>query len=548
MTKSIKRNVIVSSLLAICLCVSLIAGATFAIFTSESKVNIAVTSGKVKVTATISDFAAYSPKLISAEEGNAILDDTNMAVDAADENEKIFGNGGTAKLSYAEDGTAIIELRSITPGDSVTFKITVTNHSNVKAKYRTLVAKADGSDDVLYGALVFNVGGMTVDGKSAWNELAPVTDDNGAEVAAYECGVELPAKVSGEEYMGKTCSIVFAVEAVQGNVDTTETVVVGQDALNNDLTLADLKDENGNISPVEVTLGDAETTDIAYSEHSSGYTGKGVMLGSTNLNKYGATPAAVGEYKFTFKDGTITSAATGYSSIDGYKDTSVYMLVPANSDVVFENMTFNGVVSFDIQKYTSPWSNLNSITFKNCVFNGIIIGTCPASNVTFDGCVFNAYTNTASANNSNPIWWREDTEGSDANANPIKTFTFVNNKVTSTRPVKIERVGKTVSPIFTIKNNTFDISAQADDTVTKNMAVNIGMGEKPNLPFTLIDDGNIISANTAALYTAALASGSNQYKEMSGMKVTDADGNDKVITAMVWKTTTGETFELKTVD
>lgn len=48
MTKSIRRNVIVSALLAICLCASLIAGATFAIFTSESKVNIAVTSGNLK--------------------------------------------------------------------------------------------------------------------------------------------------------------------------------------------------------------------------------------------------------------------------------------------------------------------------------------------------------------------------------------------------------------------------------------------------------------------------------------------------------------------
>ena len=223
------------------------------------------------------------------------------------------------------------------------------------------------------------------------------------------------------------------------------------------------------------------------------------------------------------------------------------MLVPGNSDVVFENMTFNGVVSFDIQKYTSPWSNLNSISFKNCIFNGIIIGTCPASNVTFDGCTFNAYTNTTSANNSNPIWWREDTEGSGANANPIETFTFVNNKVIGTRPVKIERIGKTVSPIFTIKNNSFDISAQAGDTVTKNMAINIGMGENPNLPFTLIDEGNTISANTAALYTASLTGGSNWYKETSGMKVLDGNGNNKVITALVWKTTTGETFELKTV-
>ena len=365
---------------------------------------------------------------------------------------------------------------------------------------------------------------------------------------------------AGNDYQGMAIEgIAITVVATQDTVEydsfgkdydenATYPVVVSQSQLNTTLTLNDLKDESGKVSPVEVTLGDTATADINYKENNSGYTGKGVMLGSTKLNKYAAAPAAAGEYKFTFKDGTITSTATGYGSIDDYKNTSVYMLVPGNSDVVFENMTFNGVVSFDIQKYTSPWSNLNSITFKNCTFNGIIIGTCPASNVTFDGCTFNAYENTTSPNNSNPIWWREDTEGSGANANPIKTFTFVNNKVTGTRPVKIERIGKTVSPIFTIKNNTFDIRAQADDTVTKNMAINIGMGENPNRPFTLIDDGNTISSNTAALYTASLTGGSNWYKEMPGMKVLDGNGNEKVITAMVWKTTTGATFELKSVD
>ena len=331
------------------------------------------------------------------------------------------------------------------------------------------------------------------------------------------------------------------VKTPEGQLTTTE-------KLNGALELENIEtDENGK-KQVAVLMGDNEAADIAYSEHSSGYTGKGVLLGSTKLNKYGIAPAGVGDYSFLFSEGTINSAATGYASIDGYKDTSVYMLLPANSDVTFENMTFNGVVSFDIQKYTSPWSNLNSLTFKNCTFNGIIIGTCPASNVTFDGCTFNSYTNTAYANNSNPIWWREDTEGSGANANPIKTFTFVNNKVTGTRPVKIERIGKTVSPVFTIKNNAFDISKQAGDKETKNMAINIGMGENPHLPFTLIDDGNTVSANTAALYTASLTGGSNWYKETSGMKVLDGKGNAKVITAMVWKTTTGATFELKSVD
>lgn len=368
-------------------------------------------------------------------------------------------------------------------------------------------------------------------------------------------------KSAGNDYQGMAIEgIAITVVATQDTVendsfgntydkDATYPVVVSRNELNTSLTLDALKDENGKVSPVEVTLGNTAAADISYSENNSGYTGKGVMLGSTKLNKYAAAPAEEGQYKFTFKDGTITSAATGYGSIDNYKDTSVYMLVPGNSDVVFENMTFNGVVSFDIQKYTSPWSNLNSITFKKCTFNGIIIGTCPASNVTFDGCTFNKYTNTTSANNSNPIWWREDTEGSGANANPIKTFTFVNNEVIGTRPVKIERIGKTVSPIFTIKNNKFDISAQAgDDAVKKNMAINIGMGENPNRPFTLIDEGNTISANTAALYTASLTGGSNWYKATSGMKVLDGNGKAKVITAMVWKTTTNETFELKSVD
>ena len=79
------------------------------------------------------------------------------------------------------------------------------------------------------------------------------------------------------------------------------------------------------------------------------------------------------------------------------------------------------------------------------------------------------------------------------------------------------------------------------------MAINIGMGENPKLPFTLIDEGNTISANTAALYTVAF-SGSNSYKAVSGMKVQDSHENAKTITAMVWKTTTGETFELKSVE
>ena len=473
-----------------------------------------------------------------------------------------FKNNGNLALKYSINMNIVDETVGINKSGQ---EYKLSDYLKVK----TLSQEASGIGDICID-LAFSARNDGLGYTNTANFKDATVLDHDLFLAPGEVGNYLIMKVYMPETVGneanaisteKAASINFGLNVVATQVpyekdsfgntydkDATYPVVVSQNELNTSLTLDALKDENGKVSPVEVTLGDTSAADINYKENNSGYTGKGVMLGSTKLNKYAAAPADEGQYKFTFKDGTINSAARGYASIDGFTDTSVYMLVPGNSDVVFENMTFNGVVSFDIQKYTSPWSNLNSITFKNCIFNGIIIGTCPASNVTFDGCTFNAYTNTTSANNSNPIWWREDTEGSGANANPIKTFTFVNNEVTGTRPVKIERIGKTVSPVFTIKNNTFDISKQAGDTVTKNMAINIGMGENPNLPFTLIDEGNTISANTAALYTASLTGGSNWYKEMSGMKVLDGSGNAKVITAMVWKTTTDATFKLKSVD
>ena len=523
MTSKSTKRALISSTLAILMCVAMLVGTTFAWFT---------------------DTASTAVNKIQAGTLNVALEmyDGTTWVDAEGKTLQFKVNG-----QIPAEGTQILWE----PGCTYELpQLRVVNKGNLALKYKIQITGIQG-DAKLNEVIDWTINDAAIN----------LTEEH---LSAGQTGAAFTIKghmqeTAGNDYQGLTIDgIGITVYATQDTVendsngntydeDAAYPVVVSRNELNTSLTLDALKDENGMVYPVEVTLGDTSAEDINYKQNNSGYTGKGVMLGSTNLNKYAATPAAAGEYKFTFKNGTITSAATGYGSIDNYKNTSVYMLVPGNSDVVFENMTFNGVVSFDIQKYTSPWSNLNSISFKNCIFNGIIIGTCPASNVTFDGCTFNAYTNTASANNSNPIWWREDTEGSGANANPIETFTFVNNTVIGTRPVKIERIGKTVSPIFTIKNNNFDISAQASDTVTKNMAINIGMGENPNLPFTLIDEGNTISANTAALYTASLTGGSNWYKEIPGMKVLDGNGNNKVITALVWKTTTGETFELKTV-
>ena len=537
------KRALLTSVMALVMCVVMLVGTTFAWFTDTASTAVnKIQAGNLDVALEMYD--TVQSKWVSAE-GKTL----QFKKAAGHESEEVLWEPGCRYV--------LPELRIVNKGNlALKYKISISGAKDATPKNDKNDLKLLDVIDWTYS--VIGAGGDATAVLGTERYLAAKTaDEDVFDTLTIKGQMQTSA---GNDYQGMAIEgIAITVVATQDTVEfdsfgkdydenATYPVVVSQNELNTTLTLDALKDENGKVSPVEVTLGDTSAEDINYSQNNSGYTGKGVMLGSTNLNKYAATPAAAGQYKFTFKDGTITSAATGYGSIDNYKNTSVYMLVPGNSDVVFENMTFNGVVSFDIQKYTSPWSNLNSITFKKCTFNGIIIGTCPASNVTFDGCTFNAYTNTESANNSNPIWWREDTEGSGANANPIKTFTFVNNEVTGTRPVKIERIGKTESPVFTIKNNTFDISKQAGDTVTKNMAINIGMGENPNLPFTLIDEGNTISADTAALYTASLTGGSNWYKEMRGMKVLDGNGNEKVINAMVWKTTTNETFQLKSVD
>ena len=536
-----KKSALLMSFTSLLLCFAMLAGSTFAWFTDTATTGVnKIVSGKLDVdivdgtTEQHLEKLSFQNKIESTDilwepgvtfltQGFKIKNDGNLALKwKMAINKENAVNSKVAGSTIAKDGMSLLDVIDFSVVTKVGENYEVVDIEDFEGQL------TGESDTTTYSPVYYLQAHMQ---ETAGNDYQDLTLDD-ITITVYATQLNHENDSFGPDY----------------DKDAPLPLVATRNELNTAITRDSLKDEDGKIAPVEVTLGNLEAEDIVYDERDTGYTGKGVMLGSTNLNKYAAAPADAGEYKFTFKDGTITSTATGYDSIDNYKNTSVYMLVPGNSDVVFENMTFNGVVSFDIQKYTSPWSNLNSISFKNCTFNGIIIGTCPASNVTFDGCTFNAYTNTDSANNSNPIWWREDTEGSGANANPIKTFTFVNNKVTGTRPVKIERIGKTVSPIFTIKNNKFDISAQAGGTETKNMAINIGMGENPNLPFTLIDEGNTISANTAALYTASLTGGSNWYKETSGMKVLDGNGNNKVITALVWKTTTGETFELKTVD
>ncbi len=218
MNKKQKGSIIISAIASIGVAGSILVGGTYALFTSESTANIAVTSGNVNLKATASNLWVYSPTSISMEDGNEIIDGYNAATQLVTGVKGQFYNGGTATLD-ADNG--LVTLDKMTPGDKVTFTITLNNYSNVKIKYRTVIKKVDPTDDYLYSALNFNIGGLAPDYYSAWQTL-DIPENEGDSIKTYNCSVELPTTVSGAEYMNKKCTIAFSVEAVQSNAITSD--------------------------------------------------------------------------------------------------------------------------------------------------------------------------------------------------------------------------------------------------------------------------------------------------------------------------------------
>ncbi len=190
MKKLFKSKTFVGALLSIALCVSLITGATFAIFTSEANVNIAVTSGTVKVTATIDKDSVQSKQLYGDYEKGS---------------DKTYAQS----VTVGENSVAIDKM---VPGDGVKFNINVTNLSNVTVSYRTSWQAITESD--LLGALTITIDGEEYNGYTTYGNWG--TFNVGEDSKTVEVAIELKEEV-GNEYQSEKVELAFAVEAVQGN-------------------------------------------------------------------------------------------------------------------------------------------------------------------------------------------------------------------------------------------------------------------------------------------------------------------------------------------
>ena len=193
-------KIIITSVLTIVACVSLIAGATFALFSSESSTNVAITSATVDVKASIDESSlqySYDPSL----------------------------QGPNTSFDYkVTDGNLV--LNYLAPGDELSFDIQLSNESTIPVKWQLSVAEGDEDQAGFFRLLSVETEGydMVATSKAsltAWQSVAA-----GSAIDPLHVSIGMPVEVTQaqvDEY-SETQKLVVTVTAIQGNAATTDPV------------------------------------------------------------------------------------------------------------------------------------------------------------------------------------------------------------------------------------------------------------------------------------------------------------------------------------
>ena len=323
-----KKRVLLTSLLTIALCFSLMFGATYALFTSESKVNIAVTSGKIEAVATVSKIELFSMDVLQAD---------------------TFENGGTVSVENNE-----LKLDKMTPGDKAVITINVKNNSNVKAIWRFVYECTEGYD--LMSGMIVSINdaakGAVKAYNSAWVEL-------GAE-EEIKISYELPV-TAGNEYQDLSAKALLKVEVVQGNAGYTAAEEVSY--------ISNAEGQNAFADAVAAGAGTVLLGEGTYKLPAS-VNGKAVEVIGNGETEIDATQAqGLGGAEVTLTNVVVKGTNDNYK---GFQHAE---------KVVYNNCVFN----------YANFLYATDVEFYNCEFNltSQYIWTYGAKNVLFKDCKFN---------------------------------------------------------------------------------------------------------------------------------------------------------------
>lgn len=327
-----RSKVIATSIATIAMCASLAVGGTFALFTSEHEVNIAVTSGTVDVKASVNEESLKTYSMGAIQEKGK------------------FQNGGTAGFNAESK----LELSLMTPGDKAEFTVDIANNSNVAIQYKVTFGVSGG----LAGVLDCDA----TNAEDTW-----IFAEAGKAIDSVAVSVELPESV-GNEYQNVTdTTISVKVEAVQGNANVGGATIEDSDkdvALENVLSEDLLKKED-----IVVKLGEANLTWETGGGHGS------TPFGNENTK----TLTIIGESPDVSKL-TATGAGVGPIRVDNGT------LTIQNVEIVDETVSY-AESSWEFTYLELGDGNADTLVFENCVFNK---GIQLSGNATFKNCKFNS--------------------------------------------------------------------------------------------------------------------------------------------------------------
>lgn len=401
------KKKILTAIATIATCLSLSVGATFALFTDEAKVNVAVTSGTVDVNAT------------------AIATQTGSDLGTAN-----------ANFSVSEDGNGGFILEGMAIGDWAEFEIKVENDSDIDVKWQ-IETLLNGELAPALNVEIKDSNSNVIANNSATKWIYRTVGE-GVDVDTYTVHVGLPTTgtdAGDNVYMGKTANLLFTVKAVQGNATTYDpvnskaefagalasggNVEIKEDyVLNESLPNGGLKEDvaislNGNTLEATTsynvsgdfsvvngtyemnnTYGHAdvraneagETVNIVYDDVDFVSTYKNYTYGtSTNrlVSALEVCPTADDTVtNVLFKDCSFVNAGI---VIEDFNDHGAVV------NVVFENCEFEALTNDEIINVFTYKDTVVNVTVKNCTFditatsNSSVIGVRNQANITFEG-------------------------------------------------------------------------------------------------------------------------------------------------------------------
>lgn len=295
MTKSSKKTAIAAAILVVVMCAAIIAGATFALFTSTVTNDINVNTGDIKVTGSLTLDEAWS----QSEEGAK----TNATVSG---NSATVQQGGTVSV---DSETGAITFNKISLGDGAKFTLSLNIVNSIRAKYAVELQVAEGADSTF---LKDNL-------KVAFGDSEAALSENAATVSDW--------KVLEINESGTQVDITFTI-----SLPWTSTGIDAEGAQSIKLQLVTKAVQANASSGKDFETGDGTGYDTITEAIQNAKDGDTVMINANNI-----TMPSLEELTAATEGKKITISGKGSDSSTGTKITGTSnVYVPAN--VTLENV------------------------------------------------------------------------------------------------------------------------------------------------------------------------------------------------------------------